>query len=444
MSGPEFPWDDRLLLGQTSSGTLTLVDFHPPESEVIDDLDLDADLEPAPLEHFKRPHVLEVRPHADPLAERAAFAFDTSFATRSVTGEVKVFRLRDDGEPVLAAVAPMRCTGAMHLAAAAPVLACATDQGIARWDLRLARTQPDARGRAPRSSRATSPASPPTARASPPPRGAACCSGRPTSVARRPTSRRRRCGSPSWSPRDPVLAVVESAGFEIVDFAVRAARTLGDVAAPTALFRGSLASEPTRRAGTRAGSISRSATASGGGRWVYLKRGGRAKDDAPPKGSPCARPAPARRPRVLARSTDFDELATRDLGPHSPLGGWRLGHHRFLTRDLVVFNATEPAAAHLLRFQGHDEIGGDEERDAARLGGGGRARRDAVAWQIGDEVRVYTLPDGNRLFSRRGHLLRALRRAARSTRGRPTARRTRSSTSGPAASSPRSRASRRW
>ncbi len=29
-----------------------------------------------------------------------------------------------------------------------------------------------------------------------------------------------------------------------------------------------------------------------------------------------------------------------------------------------------------------------------------------VAWQIGEEVRVYALPEGNRLFSRRGHLLR--------------------------------------
>ena len=72
------------------------------------------------------------------MVERVNFAFDTSFVTRAGDGEVKVFRLRDDGVPALAAVAPMRCAGAVIAAAAAPVVACATDHGLARWDLRLA------------------------------------------------------------------------------------------------------------------------------------------------------------------------------------------------------------------------------------------------------------------------------------------------------------------
>ena len=405
VSGPAFPWEDRFLLGQTSSGTLTLVDFHPPESEVIDDLDIDADLDPEAARHFKRPRVLELRPHADPLAERAAFAFDTSFATRSVTGEVKIFRLGDDGEPVLAAVAPIRCSGAMRLAAAAPVLACATDQGVARWDLRLARANPagavvhhlfqgNVAGISADGARVAATEGRRVLLWAPDEhREATYLAEAPVMLA-------------EWSPRDPVLAVVESAGFEIVDFAARPAVVREAAAAPVALFRGSLTAEPTSARWDSGGIDLAFCDAAGGGRWAYLKRGGRARDDAPPKGSPCTRPEPPGRPRVLARPSDFDELASHDLGPHSPLGGWRLGHHRFLTRDLVVFNAAEPAAARLLRFEGHDEIGGEEERNPLDSAAAVERAEGTVAWQIGDEVRVYTLPEGNRLFSRRGHLLR--------------------------------------
>jgi hypothetical protein len=405
VTGPEFPWEDRFLLGQTSSGTLTVVDFHPPESEVIDDLDLDADLDADSAKHFKRPRVLELRPHADPLAERAAFAFDTSFATRSVRGEVKVFRLRDDGEPVLAAIAPMRCTGAMRLASAAPVLACPTEQGIARWDLRLARSTPaaavvhhlfqgnvasisadGARVAATEGSRVLLWA--PVEH-----REAMYIAQAPVTLA-------------EWSPLSPALAVVELAGLEIVDFAAQSGVSPAGTPGAPALFRAALTSENESVRWDEGGIDLALCDKYGNGRWVYLKQGGRAKTDAPPTGSPCVRPAPTRRPHLLTKASDFDELASRDLGPHSPLGGWRLGKHRFLTRDLVVFNGAEPAAAHLLGFKGHDEIGGDEDRDPLDSAAGVERAGNTVAWQIGAEVRVYSLPDGNRSFSRRGNLLR--------------------------------------
>ena len=408
VSGPEFPWEDRFLLGQTSSGTLTVVDFHPPESEVIDDLDLDADLDADTARHFKRPRVLEMRPHADPLAERAAFAFDTSFATRSVTGEVKVFRLGESGAPALAAVAPMRCTGAMRLAAAAPVLACPTDQGIARWDLRRARTSPatavehhpfqgNVASISADGARIAATEGPRVLLWAPDEHREA------TYVAQAPVT------LAEWSPGASELAVIERSGLEIVDFDVKTGAKREDVAPLGALFRASLLGEGSETESVRwdAGGIDLALcdTASVG-RWIYLKHGGRAKDDPAPTGSPCARPAPSGRPRLLARAADFEELATRDLGPHSPLGGWRLGHHRFLTRDLVVFNGAEPAAAQLLGFKGHDEIGGDEDRDVRDSASAVERAGNTVAWQIGGEVRVYTLPDGNRLFSRRGNLLR--------------------------------------
>jgi hypothetical protein len=404
VTGPEFPWEDRFLLGQTSSGTLTLVDFHPPESQVIDDLDLDADLDADTAKHFKRPRVLEMRPHADPLAERAAFAFDTSFATRSVTGEVKIFRLGDSGEPVLAAVAPMRCSGAMRLASAAPVLACPTDQGLARWDLRRARSSPAA-------AMVRHPFQGNVASISADGAHIAATEGprvllwapdehrEATYVAQAPVT------LAEWSPRGAALAVVEQAGLEIVDFAAKSAAN-HDASASRSLFRVGLSTE-TRAVRWDDGGIDVALCDKyGAGNWIYLKHGGRAKDDALPTGSPCVRPAPAGRPRVLALPSDFDELAARDLGPHSPLGGWRLGHHRFLTRDLVVFDGAEPAAAHLLEFKGRDEIGGEEERDGLDSAAAVERAGDNVAWQIGAEVHVYGLHDNARLFSRRGNLLR--------------------------------------
>ncbi len=412
VTGPEFPWEDRFLLGQTSSGTLTLVDFHPPESQVIDDLDLDADLDADTAKHFKRPRVLEMRPHADPLAERAAFAFDTSFATRSVTGEVKIFRLGDSGEPVLAAVAPMLCSGAMRLASAAPVLACPTDQGLARWDLRRARSSPGTaverhlfQGNV-----ASISADGAHIAATEGPRVLLWAPDEhreATYVAQAPVT------LAEWSPRGAALAVVEQAGLEIVDFAAKFAADRDAASSSSrSLFRVGLTTE-TRAVRWDDGGIDVALCDKyGGGRWIYLKHGGRAKDDAAPTGSPCVVPAPAGRPRVLARPSDFDELAARDLGPHSPLGGWRLGHHRFLTRDLVVFDGAAPAPAHLLEFKGHDEIGGDEERDGLDSVAAVERAGDNVAWQIGAEVHVYGLHDDNRLFSRHGNLLRGCEGAA--------------------------------
>src|SRR6185437_8369586 len=142
VDAPRFPWDDRFLLGTAPSGALVIVDFRPPEPDVIEDVDLDFDPADAEALHFKKPSLLRLRPHEAPVVERVDLAFDTAFATRAADGEVKVFRLRDDGRPALAAVAPMRCTGPLHAAAAAPVLACSVAGGVARWDLAVARRSP--------------------------------------------------------------------------------------------------------------------------------------------------------------------------------------------------------------------------------------------------------------------------------------------------------------
>ena len=115
--------------------------FHAPDSEIIEDVDIDADAERAEAQHLKRARVTTLRPHKDALAEKLAFGFDTSFVTRSVAGEVKVHRLRDNGSIALVASAPMRCAGPIHVARDAPVVVCATHTGLARWDLGRAHGQ---------------------------------------------------------------------------------------------------------------------------------------------------------------------------------------------------------------------------------------------------------------------------------------------------------------
>lgn len=328
------------------------------------------------------------------------FAFDTSFATRSVSGEVKIFRLRNDGSAALVAVAPLRCAGAMRLAEAAPVLACATDEGIARWDLRRDANAPD-RGvdRHPFQGNVAD-VSPDGARV------AATEASRVLLWA--PGGKREslyRAQAPvvhaRWSPRDPALAVVESGGFEIVDFAPGA-----PAAITTPLLRESLDTEPSSARWDDGGLDLAVCDATGAGRWFYLKKGGRAKDDPPPRGAPCAVSQPPGQPAYLLRPDDFDELAAHDLGPHSPLRGWKLGDHRYLTRQLVLFNAEAPAASRLLRFQGRDGAGAEEPRGAADSAAAVERVDGNVAWQVGGEVRVYALPEGRRLFARKGNLLR--------------------------------------
>ena len=79
------------------------------------------------------------RPHAAGLYDVTPIAFDTAFVTRGLEGELRVWRLREEGQIALAAISPMRCLrglSAVIAAERAPVVACATSEGLARWDLR--------------------------------------------------------------------------------------------------------------------------------------------------------------------------------------------------------------------------------------------------------------------------------------------------------------------
>ena len=406
---PAFPWDDRFLVGSVSPGTLAVLDFRPPEPDVIDDLALDFDPAQVDSAHFKTPSLHLLRPHDRAVVERVDFAFDTAFATRSSDGEVKVFRLRDDGLPALAAVAPMPCLGPMVIAAAAPVLACGTDHGVARWDLRAAL-------RAPQSAVVINAFQGDVADVSPDGERVAVISGAevffwsPTTggvaryLAPRPVSQVR------LSPQGHAAALLEGTQVEIVDDR--------STARPLFTVYPSLTESRAARLRWDDGGLDLAVCSGSGGRWYYLRRGGRAKDDPPPRGSACSPPRPHNQPEPVPTADDAPELAEREVGPHLPAGGWKLRNHRYLTRDLTVLDAAAgrvattlpglmpPAAARLLRFDALDDIGSDEE--VATDDSIAAVERDdgAVMLQIGDEMRFYALPEATRLFSRKGNFLR--------------------------------------
>jgi serine/threonine protein kinase len=409
VDAPSFPWDDRWLVGIASATTLAVVDFRPPEPDVIEDVDLDFDPDaPDPALHFKKPVLTRLRPFDDAVVERVPFAFDTAFAARSSAGEVKVFRLREDGTVKLAAVAPMRCAGAMRAAAAAPVIACASEDGVARWDLRRAREGAAAVDRIPFPGNVADVSADGgrvaavagrrvivwSAGASGPP--AEMAATRPVTLAR-------------FGPRDGALALVEDGTIEIVD-PIRPGSPL------VTLSHDQTLPELVR---WDEGGLDVAVCGRDGGRWYYLKRGGRAKDDPPPRGDPCAPPRPKGQPEPIRTIADYADLVELGTGQHLILGGFKLKRRRYLTRDMIVFDAsyglppTAPpgararaAAARMLRFEGKDDIGGDE--DVAPGDSMVAVERDEgiVAVQIGGEIRLYELPEGNRVLARPGHLLR--------------------------------------
>ncbi len=211
------------------------------------------------------------------------------------------------------------------------------------------------------------------------------------------------------SPRGHAAALLEGTQIEII----------GDQAPVRPLFTFPSGTEEARAAHLRwdDGGLDLAVCDARGGRWNYLRHGGRAKDDPPPHGEPCSPPRPHNQPEPIATPEDAPDLADRDVGPHLPAGGWKLRHHRYLTRDLVVLDAAAgrvatsppsalpPAAERLLHFEPLDDIGSEEVvRPGDSVSFLERDERLAVM-QVGDELRFYDLPDGTRRVTRKGNLL---------------------------------------
>ncbi|WP_437964236.1 protein kinase [Sorangium sp. So ce260] len=389
--GPALPWDDRWVVAGGPGGALLVADLRPPDPEVIDDVALDVDPESVP--RVKSPRVLALRPHDAPHVERVAFAFDTAVATRSVTGEVRVFRLREGGTVALAAVAPVRCSSAVHAAEAAPVLACSTDGGIARWDMRRG----DGAGAVDRH-----PFRGNVLGVSPDGARVAAVLGRrallwgPDGGAGAEITLAAPAVLGRFGPRDPVIALVQQSRTSIYAFDRPDAPLL------------ELDTDPApASARWDAGGLDLGVCGGGGSVWHYLRKGGRAPGDPPPEGSPCEAPPGQRAPQPLRARSDAADIAGRDVGPHALLGGWRLPDRRVLTRDLILFSPGPPAAERLLRFEGLDPAGRPEIREASASAAAVLRIGSAVAFQIGGEVRLYDEGSRRRAAAQRGHLLRA-------------------------------------
>ncbi|UQA55759.1 serine/threonine-protein kinase [Polyangium aurulentum] len=391
-TSPEFPWSDRWLVAGGPGTSLLLVDFKPFDPGTPED-GADA-AEPAPT-HMPDPRASALRPHEGPLVERVPLPFDSALATRSGAGEVRVFRLRPDGTAALAAIAPARCTGALRAADAAPVLACAGEAGIVRWDLRRAGEvdtypfQGIVLDVSPDGARVVAAA------------GAKVLVWTPGEKRAEELTRDRSLVLARFSPRDSLLALVEQGGFEIVDPARPAAP----------VFRGASAGAPSFVRWDEGGLDLAICGAEIGhedhvtGSFHYLRSGARAASDPLPKGAPCDPPPSAKRPARLASLDEVRDLARLALGPRAFVGGYRLADGRVLTRDLVLFSGATAASRPLVRFAGHDPEASAMQPETRSVVAVARVGEDAVAFGVSDEVRIYRIADGKRELARKGHLL---------------------------------------
>lgn len=390
---PAFPWDGRFAIAASPGGGVRVVDLAPSDTGIFAGLALDADpLAAHVLAKEPRVTTIEAAPD-DPIVERVPLSFDTAFVTRSVSGEVRVYRLRPSGAIALAAVAPVRCAGAVRAAAAAPVVACATDEGIARWDLR-AYASDSSRGvdRHPFAGNVLDVSADGR-------RVAAVAAKRLLAWAPDDRNAAERGFASAvlaarYAPRGRLLAVAQASVVEVID-----AERPGD-----AVVRRELDEAPVELRWDPGGLHLATCAASGLGRWHDLRERAEAGDrpNAPPCGAPNERNGPAR-----VAATDAAALVQADLGPHELTGGFALGEGWYMTRDLVLLRAGAPGAERALRFRGTDEIGSLEE--PGPLDSVACVIRESdytVAWQVGATIHLYAIDDGRRLLARPGNLLR--------------------------------------
>lgn len=391
VTSPSFPWNDRWMIGGVPGATLTVVDMWPREPGVIENMKLDEDPESAAFKQFiKDPKVISVHWSGEPIVEYVPFSFDTSFATRSSSGEVRVLRLRDDGSVALAAIAPMRCAGSIRVALSAPVLACSTDEGIARWDLRKSA---DAVARHAF-------------------HGAVLDISADGAFVAATLAKRVLLWAPDqhqeffadtsdtvvlgrFSPRDRVIALVQSGAVDFLQ---------ADTS--KALMRLKSEASPIAAHWHEDGLHFSVCNQYGHGEWQYLRNGIHPDSEPFPSISPCD-PLPAKdRPVRLKQAPEMPGLLDRDLGPHSIIGGYKLSNGNLLSRDLVLFNDAPPVGA-MLRFRGLDRLGQPEAQEANTSAKAFvRVDSSTIAFQIGNDIRLYNLETNRRVQSGTGNLIR--------------------------------------
>ncbi len=393
---PSFEWDDRWLVAGQTSTTLLIADLRPPEPDVIEDLDLDVDPESVKRKTYLTPKIHLLRPYDDPIAEHVPFGFDTTLATRSVQGEVRLFRLMESGEVALAAVAPLRCSAPLRTASRAPVLACAGEDGLVAWDARKPAAEAVSRDAWKGSVADVSPDG-----------SVVVASAERTLFFWKPAGGRTLeigINEPILfarvSPRDRVVAVVTTSAVEVYG--------LDEAAEPLARVEHFQARINPISARWDAGGLDIGLCGRDGrAAWIYLRRGARLKGEAPPAGSPCGAAPGKRIPTRIARVDDLGGFGDLVLGSRPALDGFRLPDGRLVTRELVLFDEPKRAARSLLWFHGRTDTGAEEDAVAGSAASAVVRSGDSVVWQVGPEIRAYEAATGKRILTRTGNLLRA-------------------------------------
>ncbi|MEZ4308330.1 MAG: hypothetical protein R3F14_09830 [Polyangiaceae bacterium] len=392
---PGFDWEDRWLIAGQTSTTLLIADLRPPDPVVIEDLPLDADPDKVKRKDYPIPRVHLLRPFEEPVADRVPFAFDTTFATRSAQGEVRLFRLTEDGKVALAAVAPIRCAGPMRAAARAPVLACPAEDGLVAWDLR----------KPPAEAVTRHPWKGSVADVSPDGSVVVATAERTLFLWRPGGGRTLEINLPQSillarvSPRDRVVAAVTTTAVEVYDM-----DTPADALVQVDRLQHHIDPIAARwdEGGLDLGLCGRDGRTA----WIYLRTGARPESEPRPAGTPCAQPPGKRIPTRIARSDDLGEFGDLVLGARPALDGFRLPDGRLITRELVVFDEPKRVAHSLLRFRGRTDTGTEDDPP---LGGSVATivrDGDKVLWQVGTDIRAYDYATGKRRSARPGNLLR--------------------------------------
>lgn len=397
------PWGDRWAIGQSGAADLVLADLAPPQkSGLADDAPVDVSFDELRRAGLLRPVTHLLRPHAEPIAEIVPLAFDTAFVSRSVSGEVRLFRLRENGEVRLAAVLPLLCRGPLLAAARAPVLACGGEDGVLSLDLRQLRD-----GKGPERLAGVASVL-----------GLSADGGMVATV----FGAKLRLWEPGtgtlhevptqapvvlarFHPTRPVLALVEPGLVEVLPLAAPETRirVLPSDEGPTDA-RWSRDGESLGVCGQEQSAHHLAPFAEEKGR-VPVSGARPAARDASGE-DPCHPPRREGAPRPLREASDVPAWAA---GRGDYLGGYELPDGRLLSREMVLVSPRDPrASGSKLAFSGRDMAGAIEGHRAddsvvAVL----RQSSDQVVFQVGNEVRFYRARDGQREQARKGNLLGA-------------------------------------
>jgi len=342
------PWNDRWVIGRSPAGALVVFDLKAPnaEPEVLDHLDVDVDPTKASVV-FRQPRRFDIAVGSGPLVDVVPLSYDTALFALDASGRVTLVRLREDGEVILAAVAPMKCRGELTVAARAPVAACVSQGGIAVWNFATGTV-----GRIEEASGAFALS----------PDGKSLVSWQEKqlsifdatgAVAARSVKLSGEIRLASFSPRDAVVAVATSDATLLLDSADPARE----------LYRLDPTEDTVALKWDEGGLDLAICKLSGLDRWLYLQKGTRPTALASPKAR--CDGASASAPRFAASRFDLGTFGMKDFGEHFSRGAFELPGGRWLSSTLVLSGREDDGLERVLTFAPREDTGATKKVTSA-------------------------------------------------------------------------------